>query len=100
MVAPITGLFVEPANPFTRTAKGRFVDFPDYLKKVEAVAVNKKTVESLIKAGAFDSLGHSRKGLHLVHAEAIDACLDTKRAEAIGQAAVEVIRRPLETAVS
>jgi DNA polymerase-3 subunit alpha len=69
----------------TRTTKGRFLDFPDYLKKVEPVAVNKKTVESLIKAGAFDSLGHTRKGLHQVHAEAIDACLDTKRAEAIGQ---------------
>jgi DNA polymerase-3 subunit alpha len=69
----------------TRTTKGRFADFPDYLKKVEAVAVNKKTVESLIKAGAFDSLGHDRKALHLVHAEAIDACLETKKAEAIGQ---------------
>ena len=69
----------------TRTAKGRFGDFSDYLKKVEAVGVNKKTVESLIKAGAFDSLGHTRKGLHQVHAEAIDACLDTKKAEAIGQ---------------
>ncbi len=69
----------------TRTAKGRFLDFSDYLKKVEAVAVNKKTVESLIKAGAFDSLQHTRKGLHQVHAEAIDNCLDTKKAEAIGQ---------------
>jgi len=69
----------------TRTGKGRFGDFPDYLKKVEAVACNKKTVESLVKAGAFDSLGHTRKGLLHVHAEAIDACLDTKKAEAIGQ---------------
>ncbi|MGB8652635.1 MAG: DNA polymerase III subunit alpha, partial [Mycobacteriales bacterium] len=69
----------------TRTEKGRFLDFPDYLKKVEAVAVNKKTVESLIKAGAFDSLGHTRKGLHQVHVEAIEGCLETKKAEAIGQ---------------
>ena len=69
----------------TRTAKGRFADFPDFLRKVEAVACNKKTVESLCKAGAFDSLGHSRKGLVHIHQEAIDACLETKRAEAIGQ---------------
>ncbi|MDT7544986.1 MAG: polymerase subunit alpha, partial [Actinomycetota bacterium] len=69
----------------TRTSKGRFADFPDFLRKVEAVACNKKTVESLCKAGAFDSLGHTRKGLVHVHAEAIDACLETKRAEAIGQ---------------
>ena len=69
----------------TRTAKGRFANFGDYLNKVEVVACNKKTVESLVKAGSFDSLGHTRKGLVHVHAEAIDACLDTKRAEAIGQ---------------
>ncbi|MCU1591328.1 MAG: polymerase alpha subunit [Frankiales bacterium] len=69
----------------TRTSKGRFLDFPDFLRKVDAVACNKKTVESLCKAGAFDSLGHTRKGLVHVHAEAIDACLETKRAEAIGQ---------------
>jgi DNA polymerase III subunit alpha len=69
----------------TRTSKGRFADFSDFLQKVEAVACNKKTVESLIKAGAFDSLGHDRKGLVSVHAEAIDAVMDTKRNEAIGQ---------------
>jgi DNA polymerase-3 subunit alpha len=69
----------------TRTSKGRFADFPDFLRKVEAVACNKKTVESLCKAGAFDSLGHTRKGLVQVHADAIDQCMDTKRAEAIGQ---------------
>ncbi|HVE73698.1 MAG TPA: DNA polymerase III subunit alpha [Mycobacteriales bacterium] len=69
----------------TRQAKGRYTDFCDFLRKVEPAACNKKTVESLCKAGAFDSLGHSRKGLVHVHAEAIDACLETKRAEAIGQ---------------
>ncbi|MGI8536899.1 MAG: DNA polymerase III subunit alpha [Mycobacteriales bacterium] len=69
----------------TRERKGRYADFGDFLRKVEALACNKKTVESLCKAGAFDSLGHSRKGLVQVHAEAIEACLETKRAEAIGQ---------------
>jgi DNA polymerase-3 subunit alpha len=69
----------------TRTSRGRYLDFSDFLRKVEAVACNKKTVESLCKAGAFDSLGHSRKGLVHIHQEAIDACLETKRAEAIGQ---------------
>jgi DNA polymerase-3 subunit alpha len=69
----------------TRRAKGRFTDFWDFLRKVDAVVCNKKTVESLIKAGAFDSFGHTRRGLMLVHADAIDAFLDTKRNEAIGQ---------------
>ncbi len=69
----------------TRKSKGRFTDFPDFLAKVEAVVCNKKVVESLIKAGAFDSLGHTRRGLTSVHADAIDAAMGTKRAEAIGQ---------------
>jgi DNA polymerase-3 subunit alpha len=69
----------------TREATGRFVDFADFLRRVEAVVCNKKTVESLVKAGAFDSLGHSRKGLFTVHAEAIDACVGVKKAEAVGQ---------------
>ena len=69
----------------TRSAKGRFTDFYDFLRKVDPVACNKKTVESLIKAGAFDSLGHARRGLLSVHAEAIDSFMETKRNEAHGQ---------------
>jgi DNA polymerase-3 subunit alpha len=69
----------------SRTAKGRFSDFQDFLAKIEAQACNKRTVESLIKAGAFDSLGHTRRGLINVHEAAVDEVLGTKRAEAIGQ---------------
>ncbi len=69
----------------SRTEKGHFADFYDFLRKVDAVVCNKKTVESLIKAGAFDSLGETRRGLLAVHADAIDAFMDTKRNEAIGQ---------------
>jgi DNA polymerase-3 subunit alpha len=69
----------------TRRAKGRYADFPDFLAKVEPVVCNKKVVESLIKAGAFDSLGHARRGLLSVHADVIDAAMGTKRAEAVGQ---------------
>jgi len=68
-----------------RKEKGAYTDFYDFLRKIDAVACNKKTVESLIKAGAFDSLGHPRKGLLAVHADAIDAFLDVKRNEAVGQ---------------
>jgi DNA polymerase III subunit alpha len=69
----------------TRKEKGKYIDFSDFLRKVEPVACNKKVVESLVKAGAFDSLGHSRRGLTAVHAEAVDAIMETKRAEAVGQ---------------
>ncbi|WP_211347150.1 DNA polymerase III subunit alpha [Saccharothrix australiensis] len=68
-----------------RKEKGRFVDFSDFLRKVDATVCNKKVVESLIKAGAFDSLGHPRKGLHMVHVEAVDAIMLTKKEEARGQ---------------
>ena len=68
-----------------RTEKGRYTSFGDFLAKVDVHVCNKKTIESLIKAGAFDSLGHSRKGLMAVYLEAIDSIMETKRAESIGQ---------------
>ncbi|GAA1919949.1 DNA polymerase III subunit alpha [Streptomyces sodiiphilus] len=68
-----------------RKAKGKYSSFPDFLDKVEAVVCNKRTVESLIKAGAFDELGHTRKGL-TAHFEAmIDNVVQVKRKEAEGQ---------------
>lgn len=68
-----------------RREQGDFTDFYDFLRKVDAVVCNKRTIESLIKAGAFDSHGHPRKGLLTVHADAIDSYLDVKRNEAVGQ---------------
>jgi DNA polymerase-3 subunit alpha len=68
-----------------REAKGAFTSFGDFLAKVDAQVCNKKTIESLIKAGAFDDLRHHRKGLVAVHLTAIDAVIESKRAEAIGQ---------------
>ena len=68
-----------------RLAKGKYQSFGDFLSKVDASVCNKKTIESLIKAGAFDSLKHSRKGLMMVYLEAIDAVSEAKRAESIGQ---------------
>ncbi|CAN5412006.1 DNA polymerase III subunit alpha [soil metagenome] len=69
----------------SRRAKGEYTDFADYLRKVDAVGCNKRTVEALIKSGAFDSLQHTRKGLIQVYEQSIDAVVDTKKAEAIGQ---------------
>jgi DNA polymerase-3 subunit alpha len=68
-----------------RTAKGAFTSFSDFLRKVPVNVCNKRVVESLIKAGAFDSFGHPRRGLMLIHEQAIDAIIDVKRNEAIGQ---------------
>ncbi len=69
----------------TRGDKGKFTDFSDYLNKIDIAPCNKKVTESLIKSGAFDSLGHPRKGLFLVHTDAVESVLGTKKAEAMGQ---------------
>ena len=50
------GVNVVDAIVAARKEKGEFTDFSDFLRKVDAVVCNKKVVESLIKAGAFDSL--------------------------------------------
>ena len=68
-----------------RKNKDRYTNFGDFLTKVDSLVCNKKTIESLIKAGAFDSLNHSRRGLMMVFLEALDAVSETKRAESIGQ---------------
>ena len=68
-----------------RNEKGNYTSFSDFLAKVDQTVCNKKTIESLIKAGAFDSLGHSRKGLMSIYLEAIDSVMEEKRAQAIGQ---------------
>ncbi len=44
-----------------REEKGAFRDFNDFMRKIDTVACNKKVIDSLAKAGAFDSLGHSRR---------------------------------------
>jgi len=68
-----------------REEKGEFTSFQDFLNKVPAQVCNKRTVESLIKAGAFDGLGHTRRALLVRSEEAVDAVIGLKRNEAIGQ---------------
>ena len=68
-----------------RESEGAYTSFKDYLMKVPAVVCNKRTIESLIKSGAFDSLGHHRRALAMIHEEAIDSVITLKRNEAIGQ---------------
>ena len=68
-----------------RTKQGNFTSFNDFLKKVPTQVCNKRTIESLIKAGAFDSLGHTRRSLMAVFEKAVDAEVSRKKEEAKGQ---------------
>ncbi|NMR20596.1 DNA polymerase III subunit alpha [Cellulomonas fimi] len=79
------GANVVDAIVAARDSKGEFTSFTDFLDKVPAVVCNKRTIESLIKAGAFDSLGHTRRALLLVHEQAVDSVIGVKRKEAEGQ---------------
>jgi DNA polymerase-3 subunit alpha len=69
----------------TRRDKGRFTSFTDFLEKVDLLCCNKRLIESLIKAGAFDSFDHTRLSLIQVHEDAVDIVVPIKRKEADGQ---------------
>jgi len=68
-----------------RTAKGDYQDFFDFVDRVDIHVLNKRTIESMIKAGAFDSMGHTRRGLLEVAHQFVDTTLDRRRAEEAGQ---------------
>ena len=62
-----------------RASGGPFADFYDFCRRVDPIVLNKRTVESLIKAGAFDSLGHPRQGLCLVFEQVVDRTLARRK---------------------
>jgi DNA polymerase III subunit alpha len=68
-----------------RRDKGRYTDFNDFMEKVPAHVCNKRVIESLIKAGAFDDMKHKRRALVAIHELAVDQYIDIKKNEAIGQ---------------
>lgn len=67
-----------------REKKGAFSGFYDFLDKVPPAVLNRRTVESLIKAGAFDQFGHTRRALSDIHEQAVDEAVRRKRAEEHG----------------
>jgi DNA polymerase-3 subunit alpha len=62
-----------------RNANGTYVSFFDFAERVPEPVLNKRTIESLIKAGAFDSLGHPRQGLLASFEQIIDTTLVRRR---------------------
>ncbi len=63
----------------SRDSSGKFETFQDFIKKVPSHVLNKRTIESLIKAGAFDELGHTRRSLVEAHENLIDQGIRDKR---------------------
>ncbi|HSN43610.1 MAG TPA: DNA polymerase III subunit alpha, partial [Propionibacteriaceae bacterium] len=64
---------------------GRASDFYEFLDHSPLAVCNKRMIESLIKAGAFDSMGHSRRALMQIFESAVDHVTDLKRNQALGQ---------------
>jgi DNA polymerase III subunit alpha len=68
-----------------RRTKGAFKSFHDFCSKVDYTCLNKKTVESLVWAGAFEALGHTRKGLLEVSEGICGEVIARRRQEEAGQ---------------
>lgn len=78
------GFTVVEAIRSARVEKGRFESFHDFLRKVPLQVANKRTIESLVKAGAFDSLGATRRGMVEIHEAAVESAVKIKRDEEHG----------------
>jgi DNA polymerase-3 subunit alpha len=71
-----------------RTKKGAFTSFHDFCRKVDYTCLNRKTVESLIWAGAFSTLGHTHKGLIDSHEGISGEISEKRKQEEAGQFAL------------
>lgn len=68
-----------------RSEVGKADDFFDFLDKAPLPICNKRVIESLIKAGAFDSMGHHRRALMQIFEHAVDSVVSLKRNAENGQ---------------
>jgi DNA polymerase-3 subunit alpha len=67
-----------------RNTNGVYEDFYDFCERVPTSVLNKRSIEALIKAGAFESCGHSRQGLLLVAEQVIDQVVGRRREADMG----------------
>jgi DNA polymerase-3 subunit alpha len=85
-----------------REKNGPFESFHDFINRVDINVLNKRTIDSLVKAGAFDSLGLRRRGLFERYPEMLDGTVSRRRAEEMGQFSLfggggsEVAEAPIE----
>ena len=68
-----------------RKQKGKFVSLLDFCEKVDGEGINKRLLESLIKCGAFDSLGAYRSQLMAVYEKVLEGVVQDRRKNLAGQ---------------
>ena len=69
----------------TRDKKGKFIDLEDFCSNVDLSCINKRAMESLIKAGAFDSFNIFRSRMLAVHEKVLDSINNDRRKNIHGQ---------------
>lgn len=68
-----------------RELNGPFVDFQDFCRRMDGMEINKRAVENLIRAGAFDSTGAKRSQLIAVYEKVMDGIAEGNRTNVEGQ---------------
>ncbi|MCR5650827.1 MAG: DNA polymerase III subunit alpha [Lachnospiraceae bacterium] len=68
-----------------REKNGKYKDLYDLIKRVSGKEVNKRAIESFIKAGALDSLGSNRRSFMMIHALMADSVAEEKKKNIDGQ---------------
>ena len=68
-----------------REANGPFTDFEDFCRRMNGKELNRRAIENLIKAGAFDSMGHTRRALISVAGLVLDSVAQSARDNISGQ---------------
>ncbi len=68
-----------------RDANGPYTGIKDFVTRLTGKEVNKRTLENLIKSGAMDSFGLTRKQMMLIYGEIIDDVAQEKKAATSGQ---------------
>ncbi|WMJ90164.1 DNA polymerase III subunit alpha [Anaerocolumna sp. MB42-C2] len=68
-----------------RESNGKFTSLRDFAERLSGKEVNKRTVESFIKSGAFDSLQGTRKQLMMIYVQVLDDVAQTKKRNLTGQ---------------
>ena len=68
-----------------RKENGPYQDIYDFCQRLALKDINKRTVENLIKAGAFDSLGFTRKQLIHIYMDVMDKVASDKKSDISGQ---------------
>ncbi len=68
-----------------RDERGPFKNLKDFIERLSGKEVNKRTIESFIKAGAFDSLGGTRKQFMMIYVQILDQVNQERKYSMTGQ---------------